>query len=224
MANVLDFKCGEYPKDLLKDIFEHQHKLAEKYIPIEKSNGLCLYDKLPADIDDSKAQARIKDMSWRAIEEVAEAMEAYYKGEMIHFYEELADALHFLVEKYLLCDFYPYKYYLYTRYFPTVGQPISELGSWFNSPKELGMDKYDNLYIAVADFTVASGLTCNCLKNKPWKQSQVLTDEQYFRLKLTEEFNTFINICSIAGFDDKSLYDMYIRKNQVNQFRQNSKY
>ena len=61
MANVLDFTVDKYPEDLLADIFfNHQHELAIKYLPIEKSNGLCLYDIIPADIDDPKAQAKNK--------------------------------------------------------------------------------------------------------------------------------------------------------------------
>ena len=232
MANVLDFSCNDYPQDLLSDIFHHQHVLADKYVPIEVSNGLCLYEQIPADIDDSKAQARIKDMSWRALEEVAEALEAFDKGEIIHFHEELADALHFLVEKYLLTDFYPYQPESCTRYFPLEAmKPQSNLNSWFKAvdPKisrAIGESKLNRneIYHAAAEYTVATGLTCNCLKNKPWKQSQVLTDEQYFRSKLIEEFNAFIRLCFTAGLDDRKLYDMYIRKNQVNHFRQKSNY
>lgn len=208
MANVNDFETLEYPQDLLKSIFDHQHALAEKYIPIEKSNGLCLYDKIPADIDDSKAQARIKDMSWRCIEEVAEAYEAYENGETIHFLEELADALHFLVEKYLLCGFYPKR----------------TLEDYFNLALT-GIPQDGRMDALVGQFTVACGLTCNCLKNKPWKQSQMLTDHNKFFKLLEVEFGQFIVLCRHAGFEDaRSLYDMYIRKNQVNQFRQRSNY
>lgn len=207
MANVNDFTCDVYPEDLLGAIFEHQHELAIKYIPIEKSNGLCLYDQIPADIDNAKAQARIKDMSWRAIEEVAEAYEAYEKGEEVHFLEELADALHFLIEKYLLCGFRP-KHSL-EWYFKMAGT---------GAPNTDRMDSY------VGQFCVACGLTCNCLKNKPWKRSQILTDTEKFKKLLEAEFGQFIILCSRAGFNPTTLYDMYMRKNQVNQFRQRSNY
>ena len=208
MANVDDFKCTEYPEDLLNAIFEHQHNLAVKYIPIEQSNGLCLYDQIPADIDNAKAQARIKDMSWRAVEEVAEAYEAYENGEDTHFLEELADALHFLVEKYLLCGFRP-KHTL----------------EWYFKAAGIGIPNTDRMDSYVGQFCVACGLTCNCLKNKPWKQSQILTDKAKFERLLEAEFGQFIILCSRAGFSDaKSLYNMYNRKNQVNQFRQRSNY
>lgn len=211
MANVNDFECKEYPQDLLGSIFSYQHELAVKYIPIEQKNGLCLYDQIPADVDNAKAQARIKDMSWRAVEEVAEAYEAYENGEEVHFLEELADALHFLIEKYLLCGF----------------QPKHPLEWYFNScDAKLVSDPYYPKSVAslVGQFCVACGLTCNCLKNKPWKQSQILTDTEKFKKLLEAEFGQFIILCSRAGFNPTTLYNMYMRKNQVNQFRQRSNY
>jgi len=236
MANVLDFTCDNIPADLIGDIFLRQHKLAEKYIPIEKNNGLCLYDQLPADLDDARAQARIKDMSWRAVEEVAEAFEALDLKEYTHFYEEMADALHFLVEKYLLCDFLPIGPEFAVKFFPIEAmKPTSQLGSFFYADyryepidlpdgKDLFWKRRRALDIAMADFIKCCGLTCNCLKNKPWKQSQMLTDVPKFKLVLMNEFQSFINLCNTAGFTAESLYCMYVRKNKVNQFRQRSNY
>lgn len=237
MANVNDFECTKFPEDLLSSIFQHQHELATKYIPIEKENGLCLYDQLPADIDDAKAQARIKDMSWRAVEEVAEAFEALDLKEYTHFYEEMADALHFLIEKYLLCDFLPQSPISYREYFidPKIVYPGTNLELFFTeaSPdkpidlpdgREMSWLRRRNLDCAMANFVKCCGLTCNCLKNKPWKQSQMLTDTPKFRSKLLEEFRSFIDLCNEAGFTAQSLYSMYMRKNQVNQFRQRSNY
>lgn len=233
MANVLDFKCDTYPEDLLKDIFKHQHELATKYIPIEKKNGLCLYDQIPGDIDNARAQARIKDMSWRAIEEVAEAFEALYNGEVIHFYEEMADAMHFLVEKYLLCNFLPVSSFTYSKCFFNDESEITilatHLDDFFDNhypqiEEHMSNIRVEHLERDMAKFVVACGLSCNCLKNKPWKQSQMLTDVSKFNKLLFDEFKAFINLCKVTGFNEKSLYDMYIRKNQVNQFRQRSNY
>jgi hypothetical protein len=214
--NVNDFESTHtYPENLLEDIFNHQHELADKYIPIEKRNGLCLYDQIPADIDDSKAQARIKDMSWRITEEIAEAMEAFVDGQEDHFKEEIADAMHFLVEKDLLCGF----------------TPAHSLEWYFHDASQQDMEPIMTVlgiapltFMTYGSFSTISGLTCNCLKNKPWKQSQMLTDKEKFMSLLEEEFSCFIDLCFLAGYDAKGLYDMYIRKNQVNQFRQRSQY
>ena len=237
MANVLDFTCDSTPNDMIRDIFNHQHQLAEKYIPIEKNNGLCLYDQLPAEIDDAKAQARIKDMSWRAIEEVAEAFEALDLMEYTHFYEEMADALHFLVEKYLLCNFLPVKPGHFSEFFlsPHVLGATTDVSKFFEDCSkylapiskegtELPPIRRAMMDSQMAEFTKNCGLTCNCLKNKPWKQSQMLTDIPKFRHRLSLEFESFISLCAISGFTADSLYAMYIRKNQVNQFRQRSNY
>jgi dimeric dUTPase (all-alpha-NTP-PPase superfamily) len=68
------------------------------------------------------------------------------------------------------------------------------------------------------------GLTANCLKNKPWKQSHMLTDVKKFRSCLNNAFLAFIDLCKVAGFNSTGLYNMYIRKNEVNKFRQGSGY
>lgn len=220
MANVLDFTCDSYPDNLLKSIFEHQHELAVKYVQIEVNNGLCHYSKMPVEIDDAKAQARIKDMTWRAVEEVAEAMEALGKGEILHFYEELADGLHFVVEKMLLCDMDVDKIPPLEWWMPLVVTPIEEPLILNHSPSY----PLANIQKALVDYVVTAGLTCNCLKNKPWKTTQMMTDTRKFNNLVQTEFGAFLMLCNHAGFNPRSLYDMYIRKNQVNQFRQRTNY
>lgn len=187
----------------LIDIFSHQHRLATKYLTIERSNGLLQSDRIPGDLHDRFVQARLKDMTWRSMEEVAEAIEAYRDGDMVHFYEELADAFHFLVEKMLIAGY----------------DPKITLRDYFD-----GTVKQDDLNLSVTSYLVAAGLTCNTLKNKPWKTSHMLTDINRFKRLIHEEFVSFIALCKDAGFTPESLFDMYMRKNQVNQFRQRSGY
>ena len=210
--NVNDFK-NKVPyeeKHALEDIFQHQHELAEKYLTIEKQNGLLQSDQIPGNVHDRHVQARLKDMTWRSMEEVAEAIEAYDMGDKEHFYEELADAFHFLVEKMLIAGFNP------------TGRTLKY---YFDLQRET-IAYTDDAWIkdAVTDYLVAAGLACNTLKNKPWKTTHMLTDINKFQ-KLTEkEFLSFISLCITAGFTPESLFDMYMRKNQVNQFRQRSGY
>ena len=68
------------------------------------------------------------------------------------------------------------------------------------------------------------GETANCLKNKPWKQSEILTDEAHYREELIDALHFFIELLILSGFDAQMLYDYYFKKNQVNQFCQESKY
>lgn len=192
-------------KHALDDIFMYQHELAHKYLHIEKQNGLLQSDQMPGNVHDRFVQARLKDMTWRAMEEVAEAIEAFDANDEVHFYEELADAFHFVVEKMLIAGY----------------NPKITLKSYFdNSPA----DNEDTLSLWVTDYLVAAGLACNTLKNKPWKTTHMLTDVSKFDSLTDKEFQSFINLCKSAGFTPESLFDMYMRKNQVNRFRQRSGY
>ena len=64
----------------------------------------------------------------------------------------------------------------------------------------------------------------NCLKNKPWKQSEVMTDKEHFYEELADAFHFFIELCITAGMDAEDLALLYHKKNAVNKFRQRSKY
>lgn len=64
----------------------------------------------------------------------------------------------------------------------------------------------------------------NCLKNKPWKQTQMQTDEEMFIKRILEATYYMFAFFDFVGMDTKSLYHIYYRKNQVNAFRIKSKY
>jgi predicted HAD superfamily Cof-like phosphohydrolase len=68
------------------------------------------------------------------------------------------------------------------------------------------------------------GEAMNCLKNKPWKQTQMETDIAHYQEELADAFHFFIELCILSGIDAIGLYNLYFRKNKVNQFRQRSKY
>lgn len=215
--NVNDFDAPEQlPEHLLEDIFNHQHKLAHKYLPIEKANGLLQTEDFPVNIDDHRGQARIKDMYWRAVEELAEALEALDNGEDTHFYEELADAMHFLVECCLLADVKPHKDGYDLEYFFSCA-----VGSQPTNSNWIDRDKVE---AHALNFVKKAGLACNCLKNKPWKQTQMLTDVKKFKGLMEVAFQSFLSLTKVAGFSPTGLYNMYMKKNQVNQFRQRSGY
>ena len=62
------------------------------------------------------------------------------------------------------------------------------------------------------------------LKNSPWKQSHVLTDENHFYEELSDAFHFFIELCIAVGLDAEALYRLYFKKSEVNLFRQKSQY
>ena len=64
----------------------------------------------------------------------------------------------------------------------------------------------------------------NCLKNKPWKQDEVATDEAHYKEELADTFHFFLELLIVSGFDAKEFANYYFRKAEVNKFRQNSGY
>lgn len=64
----------------------------------------------------------------------------------------------------------------------------------------------------------------NCLKNKPWKVSEVDTDKDHFYEELADAFHFFIELCITAGMDAEDLALLYLKKNAVNKFRQRTDY
>lgn len=202
--NINNFSSpDEYPVDLLGDIFRKQKELAEKYHPIEKANGFIVGEGLRVNLHDKFGQHRIKDFAWRITEELMEAYEAYLLNDDEHTKEELADALHFMVELCLMC-----------------GISHNELEFELKSEwREVQLDE------CILSTVLQLGLACNCLKNKPWKQTQMLTDVEKFGFHMCIAFESLISCFAAAGVEfEEDIYDLYFRKNKVNQFRQESKY
>lgn len=107
--NVTDFEEVQIPEgDMLQTIFDGQHGLIEKYHDIEfKRGALVINPEMFGQLDHRHVQWRIKDLAFRMIEELTEATntlknkpwkQSEVTTDKTHFYEELADALHFYIE------------------------------------------------------------------------------------------------------------------------------
>lgn len=205
--------------DKLAAIFNRQKELMAKYHHIEARSGLLQTEDCPVNLDDRRGQARIKDFSWRVMEELGEALDA--KSHTDHYQEELIDGLHFLTELTILAG----------RDYNTI---IPEDLPKFHS------DRLEDLYETarthidgpvhtdinhwVAQFVEQLAMMCNCLKNKPWKQSMMKTDREAFYGRLTNVWVCYMAILAMAGMEPTDIADTYLRKSQVNQFRQRSNY
>lgn len=64
----------------------------------------------------------------------------------------------------------------------------------------------------------------NFLKNKPWKQSQVMTQELKYQAELVKAFIYFCGYLALIGLTSPGVFYIYFKKNHVNRFRQKSKY
>jgi hypothetical protein len=188
----------------------------EKYSTIEPHP---FGDQIPVNLHGSYGQSRLKDFAWRITEELGEALEAARIHPEItsHYDEELSDALHFLVEFTILA-----------------GLNENDIKSSYSS----SVDGLSILYEAAKDYPHPEGgpwawvglvvealaTTCNTLKNKPWKTTQMVTDVDYFRKKLLETWLRFIQLCILSNISEEYLYSLYFKKSEVNKFRQRSNY
>ena len=185
----------EIPKNILKALFEKQTELLEKYREIENM-------PLTFNIETAETQKWVKDFAWRITEELCEAQEAEIifsvskdEKHFIHYLEEMSDALHFMVELCIISD-----------YDETIFMELNnENMNW-------------------TDIVFELGLACNCLKNKPWKQSQMLTDKAKYKSHIQHAFSYLILLLKLEKLSMKDIYILYFKKNAVNHFRIRSKY
>lgn len=67
-------------------------------------------------------------------------------------------------------------------------------------------------------------LVRNELKNKPWKQTGVLTDTNRFTQILVQGFINLFGILAESKMSQAGIFNLYYKKNQVNLFRIKSRY
>ena len=217
--NINHATVEEITGDKLKAIFTRQKSLMDKYHDIELKSGLLQTEDCPVNLDDKRGQARIKDFSWRVTEELGEALDA--KATKDHYQEGLIDGLHFLTELTILAG------KDYDTILPKGVAPYREdhLEDLVENALEV-IDRYgqSSLELYVAKFIENLGMMCNCLKNKPWKQSMMKTDQEAFYDRLAEVWVLYITILVFSGMTAQDIADTYLKKSQVNQFRQRSNY
>ena len=209
--NITHAKKETTNKESLKAIFERQKQLMVKYHDIELKSGLLQTEDCPVNLDDKRGQARIKDFSWRITEEIGEALDALENesGEaaLLHFHEELIDGLHFLTEMTIL-----------------TGYDISDKYCLEDLIKESTQRNFYTLNDLVSDHVMYLGMMCNCLKNKPWKQTMMKTNKENFYKHLELVWKNYIAILTSQDLTEQEILDIYFRKSQVNKFRQRSNY
>lgn len=217
-------------RDLWREIVRKQKWLMEKYDRIERENGVIVPECNI--ITHRHTQIRIKDFFWRVTEELMEAKECIEPGlfinwekmfkdspEIRHFFEELADALHFMVEVTIIS-----------------GQEIlgaaeiSEMMGHINRTHTKKNKRHNDneLIVRVNDemmnVVYFLGLAANCLKNKPWKITPMATDDKQFIKYLMESWRHFFYIWADLNCTTLFMGSLYLKKSEVNVFRQRSNY
>lgn len=209
--NITHAKKEKTNKESLRAIFDRQKELMEKYHDIEFKSGLMQTEDCPVNLDDKRGQARIKDFAWRITEEIGEALDAIGneldESALLHFHEELVDGLHFLTEMTIL-----------------TGYDLPEYTTLKDLIEEVSDRDFYSLNDLVSDHVCYLGMMCNCLKNKPWKQSMMKTNKENFYKHLKLVWSNYIAILTSQNLTEEEITDLYLRKSQVNQFRQKSNY
>lgn len=206
--NIKDVNEAEGVDNELEAIFQKQRELMDKYHHIEKESGLMQTEDVPVNLHCKFGQARLKDFAWRAVEEIGEATAALkdHPEEVDHFNEEMIDALHFLVELCIIS-----------------GLTYEDIGPRIEDTKTgvCALNGIEGLvYPIIEELTRAM----NCLKQKPWKQTHILTDEKRFKGYIIHTMHLFFSCLSSLSLAPEDIYNYYFKKNEVNKFRQRSNY
>lgn len=230
--NITHATKEEVTGDKLKAIFKRQSELMSKYHDIELRSGLLQTEDCPVNLDDKRGQARLKDFAWRVTEEVGEALDSLHSGDKDHYYEELIDGLHFLTEMSILAGTSPEEIFktVFEREVKS-DEDILEVFVTranqetvrFNDPENSCSPCLSDIAFKVMNLVESLGMTCNCLKNKPWKQSNMVTDRNAFYQNLSITWKVYISLLSL-DLTAEEIVDVYLRKSQVNKFRQRSNY
>lgn len=224
------FSNPDNPNDMLVEIFNQQRSHMEKYAEIEDNNGLLQTPDIPVNIQDRFGQARLKDFAWRITEEMGEALQnlegTLDMFKLADYHEELSDVLHFLTEFTILAGLKPAD---------LIRADVESDGSdylvklYAQTRKNIPwIDKYnptlqDTTYLTGV-FVKELALTCNLLKNKPWKQTTRETDPEVFKYRLIEVWMVFITIAIVFSISPRELYNLYFRKSDINKKRQETGY
>jgi len=189
----------EYKK-IMKQIFDKQKELLIKYREIEN---------LPVtlNINSPEHQKLLKEFTFRGIEELAEAQEAVRERNMQHFLEEISDAIHFFTEVLIMANV-------------DIIFLDDEIFDWAKG-KELELRGIEERFWKITYFF---SISCNKLKCKPWKKTQVLTDEESYKDALILAYNEMMKELIGIGFGGKQVLDIYMMKHNVNKFRIRSNY
>lgn len=274
----------------LEKIYELQMDLINEYVKIERTP--CP----PLNVNTKSAQVLLKDFTGRVIEELAEGYESLievdnltqknklwqyeYDGQdliqcfnhMQNASEEMADAMHFMVELLIYANIQPEDIDAYvSKLIPATDEVGPELHNnviakcmikgtsdirdmypeitefrfinlldvWKREIDHASLphnakllhcgfrynhDYYRLFKAMLWDVTYHLNIARNFLKNKPWKQSQMMTNEESYQEELVKAFIAMMGAFYEMGIDDTNLYYIYFKKNLTNKFRQRSKY
>lgn len=197
----------------LQEIFFHQRELMDRFHRIETTNRSDLRDR-PAVITRSMLnvpmnQLRIREYAWRIVEEIGEAFNEGMNTAKKH--EEIADAFHFLIEMFIVCDMSELSFESSSVYSDALAYAFAKIET--SSEDFVNQDDYWMAFIRDLSMTM------NVLKNKPWKSTYRSTDTALFFTRMQWLLTSFCRAAFHSGLRCERLYEEYMRKADVNHRR-----
>lgn len=116
--------------------------------------------------------------------------------------------------------------FLLQRYLAEKYRPI-EKGNGIYIPDKLDINSpRDQEYLSAKMMRVIRELVeaVECLKNKPWRQTQYLVDIDHLKEELADALHFFVEWLIEIGVDANELYGLYTKKMRVNDWRIKTKY
>jgi hypothetical protein len=180
------------------DLLDKQSQLHEKYKDIEVGIGYgIIAGQGPFHIDKRRCQYYVKDLMWRFHEEVAEAYQAYDQIESEGSHRHYQEEL--IDALHFLLE-------------------LNVVVGYVTPPTPY----YVNASLGMASFEL--GLAANQLKNKPWKQDFKETDFNAFLGYLSKANSSYWSFLHKVFGGSEQIWEMYMAKHKVNEFRIESNY
>lgn len=196
----------------------------------------------PMPFNSKNSQLWFKEFMWRVHEELSEAREALHQADDLqgmldeetlrlkrqhinHFWEELSDALHFLVELGIMSDFDFES--IDIELMSGISGNSSIVGDIYLERKPIATNfifEVGYLCDFMSSLSYFLGLAGNTLKMKRWKQTEVLSDKKQFDKHYGNALQCFFRLCSSQGFAAPHVLHLYMMKHKVNEWRQQTKY
>jgi len=205
--------------DRLAEIFKRQLEFVKSLEPIYRDN-LMFPGYYPLRLDSRDDQEHFRLLAWRCMEELCEAVECYYEYLDTESYEgkfaeEMADALHFLIE---LC--------IATGV--TEGELVSGYEATILNPE---VDQLHYCFWRIGNATEATiperignvgyklGLAMHQLRQRPWRTDDRPTNRTIFVGRMSATWYTFVTACKRAKIGPADIYNAYFAKSCINKIR-----
>lgn len=200
--------------DRLAEIFTRQLSYYNSLQTVIENNGLIFWN-YPLLWDDREEQEHLRILAWRLTEELIEALNSN-----TNLLEELADALHFLVEISLAAGVSQAELFTGVEYsaLDVIGDQDCLSIAFQSETEELFAPTHLLSYRIYRTIDIL-GQTMNTLRQRPWRKEHRPSERKHFVAGLNLVFKSFIDACALKfGADD--LYRAYFAKSKINDARQ----